>query len=197
VVDLCTIGLKSFFEGFCVSEFALAVDLFPPLIERLPDRAQIESNRRQFHSEGLARYPQTLGWAAADTRRFGTPQEINRQFHSLLGFLAIDETQATDLDAFRRDRNMLVHFGGMQQQRYRRSRSEQVDLSEIDLDDTICITRTTYLLWSDLIQGIARRIADESRQQLIQVVESAGIALNEDQQAAVDSLGWCEWDDAG
>jgi len=111
--ELCFIGLLSYFEAFCKDHFASLINIEPQLIVNLKGGGQnvdVDSTHVILCGEAAR---QRIGFVLAEKYDFGTSKKINALFLALLKVTPFNKPEAKRYDALLRDRNLLVHHGGV------------------------------------------------------------------------------------
>jgi hypothetical protein len=118
IAEVCFIGLAAYFEAFCKDHAASIINIAPTLIENLRQAGYDTRIDAQVALEFGARYPHTVGSLLMERYDFGTAKKINVVFENLLNITPFSKNDIKRYDSFLRDRNLLVHHGGLFTSKY-------------------------------------------------------------------------------
>lgn len=187
--ELCFIGLISYFEAFCKDHFASLINLEPGLTVNLKRSGQdvsIDSTHVVLFGSTLN---YRLGFLLAEKYDFGTPKKINALFSALLKITPLGREDMKRYAALLRDRNLLVHHGGIYTLAYLEQDSnpnavtdaffQSKKLSAHDVANAI-----------DFLEAIAKKLLRSSHRALTKEIEEQGISYSGDRQKALESIIW-------
>lgn len=188
--ELCFIGLISYFEAFCKDHFASMINLEPSLIFNLKRSGQdvsIDSSHVVLYGAAV---DCRLGFLLAEKYDFGTPKKINALFNALLKITPLGKDDAKRYAELLRDRNLLVHHGGVFTLAYL---EQQARLNSVTTDAFFnSKTIKTHEVGSaiDFLEGIAKKLLLSSQRALTQEIESRGIEYQGERKKALESIIW-------
>jgi hypothetical protein len=190
-LELCLVGLVSYFEAFCKELFAFSINIYPTLLERLRRDGPDISIDPLMAVEMGDKLKDKIGFIITERLNFGTPKEINANFRRLLTITPFGEDEAKKFEELLRDRNLLVHYGGTYTFRYiDQLRASPAGQRAEDKE----AHWNSFVLDSDLYFNLHEFVAAMSRKMLLAThkalatygMEKHGIEKN----APVDSLLW-------
>jgi hypothetical protein len=193
--ELCFIGLLSYFEAFCKDQFAAIINIEPNLISNLKAAGQDISVDASYVAMYANECDRRIGFLLASKYDFGTPQKINALFGALLRITPLGNKEVREYDQLLRDRNLLVHHGGIFTLRY----LEQTVIPAKGLKDTAfwnscTVSRKEVVVALGFIEGIARKLLRASHQGLLKFIDAHGLQYSPQRQQAMDFL--LRWGDA-
>ena len=115
---ICLIGAMSFFEAFCKDHFASLINIEPTLIEKLKNSGQdvmIDAVAVALLGTDIRH---KLGFCVAEKYDFGTAKKVNALYSSLLNLTPFSKDEERIYSGLLRDRNLLVHHGGVYTMNY-------------------------------------------------------------------------------
>jgi hypothetical protein len=187
-LELCLVGLVSYFEAFCKDLFALALNVYPELLERL-----IGWEGRDFSIDPLQavrlgdKMRDKIGFIIAERLDFGTAKEVNALYTRLLKVTPFNKDEMQHFAELLRDRNLFVHHGGNLTYRY----LQQVKRDHADAHfNSLVVDKAFYFRHHDFIEGIARKMLKGAHREL---TEFGKARYGFEQNAAVEYLLY--WDD--
>lgn len=192
--ELILIGLLSYFEAFCKDHFASLINIEPHLIETLKAHGQdtlIDSTNIMLYQEDIL---VRIGFLIAEKYDFGTSKKINALYKALLNITPFSKDDIIMLDKMLRDRNLIVHHGGV----YTLSHLKQKDapLEKLKVDaffNSIVFTKIELRERIDFIASITQKIMNSSHDALLKYLENHNIRPSKERQKAIDWLIY--WED--
>lgn len=118
IAALCFIGAVSYFEAFCKDHAASVVNIAPGLIENLRQAGCDTRVDAQRALEFGSKYQSKVGCLLMETYDFGTAKRINAIYNTLLNITPFSKNEMKRYDEILRDRNLLVHHGGIYTSKY-------------------------------------------------------------------------------
>jgi hypothetical protein len=189
-LELCLIGLVSYFEAFCRDLYALALNVYPELIERL-----IGWEGRDFSIDPLQavrlgdKIRDKIGFIIAERLDFGTAKEVNKLYTRLLKVTPFNKDEMQHFAELLRDRNLFVHHCGNLTYRYvQQAKGDQADAHF----NSLVVDKAFYFRQHDFIEGIARKMLKGAHREL---TEFGKARFGFEQNAAVEYLLY--WDVLG
>jgi hypothetical protein len=183
-LELCLVGLAAYFEAFCKDLFALSLNVYPELLERLLTAWE----GRDFSIDPLLAVRlgdsirDKIGFIISERLDFGTARAVNALYTRLLKITPFAKDEMQQFSELLRDRNVFVHHGGMLTYQY----LQQVKRSHTDAHfDSLVVDRAFYFRHHDFIEGIARKMLKGAHRELTEFGKTQyGFREN----APVDSL---------
>jgi len=111
--EICLIGLVAYFEAFCKDHFASILNIEPTLLVTIRQKGQDTRIDPARLIEFQDKWNFRLGFLVAENYDFGTAQKINALYSALLKVTPFSKSDAEFYDEMLRDRNLLVHHGGI------------------------------------------------------------------------------------
>ena len=185
-VEVCYISLTAYFEAFCKDLFASVLNIFPELTISLREAGQDTSldavNIRSMSDELEHR----LGCLLAEKYDFGTAKKINALFSALAKITPFSKDESAEFDRIHRDRNLLVHHGGIFTTAYlRQMSSRHAELNqEVAFWGSLVMTPERFAEDSDFLESIGRKLT------------SSIVSALTKKQALLDTLNHKERDSA-
>ena len=189
-LELCLVGLVSYFEGFCKDLYALALNVYPELVERLtvgPEGFDVSVGPVLAVRLGDA-IRDKLGFILSERYSFGTAKDVNNLYGRLPRLKPFDEADKAHFDDLLRDRNLIVHHGASYTYRYLR----QVNRGNSDAHwQSLVVNREFYIRHHDFIERVARKMLSAAHRELTDFGKSRyGFERN----TPIESL--LAWDDS-
>lgn len=186
--QVCFIGLVSFTEAFFKNYFASLINIYNPLALKLA------RNHRNINidvadiinlGEGLSA---KLGSLISEQFDFGTAANINSLYRNLLNITPFSKDEIVKYNEILRDRNLLVHHGGIYTNKYLRQKSNNSNETLRLYADSIVITKEQYIEFAEFILSVVHKTISASKSSLLRVIKEDGITITEIQQEAIDQL---------
>ena len=112
-LELCLVGLVSYFEAFCKDLFAVALNVYPELLERLHGWEGRDFSIDPLQAVRLGnKLRDKVGFIISERLDFGTAKEINALFTRLVKVTPFSKDEMQQFADLLRDRNIFVHHGG-------------------------------------------------------------------------------------
>ncbi|MGE0432806.1 MAG: hypothetical protein AB7S36_11140, partial [Planctomycetota bacterium] len=164
-LELCFVGLASYFEGFWKDLFALALNVYPALVERLsapPDGRDVSVDPMlAVHLGSTIR--DKLGFILSERYSFGSAKHVNSLYKRLLKFKPFDDADELHYDELLRDRCLIVHHGATYTYRYLR----QLDRNHDDAHwNSLVVNGAFYLRHHQFIEKVARKMLTSAHDEL-------------------------------
>jgi len=194
VLQLCFIGLMSYFEAFCKDHFASLLNIEPTLVADLRARGQdvsVDANHVVLFGDDIGA---RIGFVLAEKYDFGAAKKINALFRALLKITPFSRDEARKYDQLLHDRNLLVHHGGTYTLKYlEQSRAIPEALRTSAFFNSRRLPRSEVLSAIDFIEGIARKLLVASHGALTEYGQKSGSQYSTARQKALAALLW--WGD--
>ena len=189
LADLCFIGLISYFEAFCKDHFACLINLEPSLTVNLKRSGQdvsIDSTHVVLFGSTL---DYRLGFLLAEKYDFGTPQKINALFNALLKITPLGREDAKRYAALLRDRNLLVHHGGVYTLGYLEQAASPNAVRDAFFQSKK-LNAHEVANAIDFLEAIAKKLLRSSQRALTKQIEDRGISYSGERKKALDGIVW-------
>jgi len=153
-VEVCLIGLVSFFEAFCKHHFAAVINICPSLLDQFSEKRAQASVKLKDISLLLKNLEDQIGFVVAEQFDFGSAKAINGIFSDLIGISPFSKIEASRFDQLLNDRNLLVHHAGIYTIRYAGQKLSKKDLPGNLFQNSITVVRPTYFKWEKFLVGM-------------------------------------------
>lgn len=187
--EVCLIGLISYFEAFCKDHFASILNIEPTLLESLRDNGKdtlIDPSRLLEFQE---RWRIRLGFLVAEKFDFGTAKNINSLYGALLKITPFSKSEIKYYEELLRDRNLLVHHGGIFTQAYFKQNSHMLTSSNSrPFYDSLTVSAEYFDERIDFIKGIAKKLLKSTHSALHAYIEKSGADYSPGRMSAVDEF---------
>jgi len=192
VLELCFIGLLSYFEAFCKDHYASIINIVPQLLIRLREKhvdTNIDVVRAYMFGETVS---YRFGFLVAEKLDFGTPKKINANYSSLLEITPFSAKESDRLDLLISDRNLIVHHGGVITSRYAEQILRQKQFNRQAFWNSITISKTRLFAELDFISTISHKLLRSSHTTLLEYAKEEKIRVTREKKRAIDGFLW--WD---
>jgi hypothetical protein len=109
LIEVCYIGLVSYFEAFCKDHFASIINIVPTTVIRLRNKGYDATLDVAVLLQSKIDLTSQVGFLLAEEFDFGTPQKVNALYGALLNVTPFSKDEASVYDRILRDRHLLVH----------------------------------------------------------------------------------------
>lgn len=192
LIEICYIGLASYFEAFCKDHFASIINILPTTAMQLRDKGQDTTLDVAVLLRTKADLTSQLGFLLAEKYDFGTPQKVNALYGALLTVTPFSRDEALVYDRILRDRHLLVHHRGT----FTSSYLQQMRAGGLDSGrgriffDSLVVTRESFLLDLEFLEGIARKMLKSTHAAANRLVAEEGLTIGGERQKAIDAFLW-------
>ncbi len=189
-VEVCFIGLISYFESFCKSHFASLINICPQLLSNLKQSGQdVRIDATDIFKIG--EHPEhKIGFLISEGYDFGTSRKVNAIFNAILKISPFSKDDAHRYDRILNDRNLIVHHGGIYTVRYNEQIFAKKQIGKRVHMDSLVIGKKYFFEQSEFLENIAIKTIKASQGALSDFMNSQGIQLTESQREAIDALTW-------
>ena len=192
--EICFIGLIAYFEAFCKDHFASILNIEPTLLETLRQKGQDTridpACLLGFQDEWNFR----LGFLVAENYDFGTAQKINALYSALLKVTPFSKDEANFYDNMLKDRNLLVHHGGIFTLSYIEQNKKSFDENPTrPFFDSIVVNAKYFDKRLNFIESMAKKILKSTNMALESYVAGLGVSYSSERRKAMDVFLW--WGD--
>jgi hypothetical protein len=189
--EICLIGLVSYFEAFCKDHFASIINIEPSLVRLLRDSGQdilIDPTKLLVHD---ADWRARLGFIVGERYDFGSAQKINAFFGSLLKVTPFSKDQGHYFEGLLRDRNLLVHNGGVVTTSYLLQAKLDPEVSQMrPFFDSLVVTPAYLDERIKFLSSIARKTLKATHSALLSYVKQEQLQYSPERLQAVKFLLW-------
>ena len=153
---LCIIGLVSYFEAFVKDHFSSILSIAPTLIEKVKEVGYSTDIPAEEAFEFRDTLHYKIGFLIGQRMDFGAAKKINALYTAVLKITPFGRTEAVQLDSLLRDRNLIVHHGGIYSTSYIKQAFSEIDPQHRrPYDDTIEIPVEKVLETARFLKAIA------------------------------------------
>ena len=187
ITELAFMGLTGYFEAFCKNHFASILNICPNLVERLMGRHQTSIDATvllQFD----AYEPYKLGFLLAEHYDFGSAHKINVLYRDLLQLTPFSQANKKQYDSILRDRNLLVHHGGIYTPKYLRQTSVKMPADRAVFLHSLRISVNAFTEIAGFLETITLAMTERTQKGLREEAQSGKITLTELGRKAVDMM---------
>lgn len=192
VLEVCYMGLHSYFEAFCKDHFACLINICPSLVKQLKPRGyELTVDVTELLSFGNISVHR-LGFLIADKYDFGTAKQINAHYNALLLVTPFSGDAKAMFDRLLSDRNLLVHHGGVYNVRYIHQKNPTSPERQEPFWDSLVLTNEMYESAALFMENIALKIVRATKKALVAFIEERAIQQTDANKRAVSMLDY--WD---
>ena len=187
ISELCFMALTGHFEAFCKNHFASILNICPHLVERLKGGHQTSidaADLLQFEEYE----PYKLGFLLAERHDFGSAHKINTLYQDLLHLTPFSQGNKKRYDNILRDRNLLVHHGGIYTPKYLRQTSVEVPGEKAVFFHSLEISVDTFNEIAGFLETIALAMTKRTQQVFREEAQAGKITLTDLGRNAVDMM---------
>lgn len=188
IVEVCFIGLIAYFEAFFKDHFASLINICPQLLLGLKRNSGIDTNIDIVDLLALDdSIMHKLGFLLVEHYDFGNAKRINSFYHGLLSITPFSKDEIARYDQLLRDRNLLVHQGGIFTMKYIRQEFQiQADKPRA-FQDSLIVTRRKFFETALFLEGIANKTSNAAKSAVANFIETKGIVLSDEK---IKALRW-------
>jgi hypothetical protein len=185
--EICFIGLASYFEAFCKDHFASIINIIPNVLDNLKKNnidTNIDANDVSIYKEDTY---YKIGFLVVERMDFGSANKINSMYKALLGITPFSKNEIDYYNKMLRDRNLIVHHGGVYTLSY--SRQSKLQSNQDDpFYNSLIITKNDVLSYIYFIRNIAEKIAESSSIALNNYITLNNLLIGTEKQKAIKSF---------
>jgi hypothetical protein len=192
-LELCLIGLVSYFEAFCKDHFASIVNIIPELLNELRTLKfdiSIDATRALLLEDKL-KY--RFGFLLAEQYDFGTAKKINSNYGAILKVTPFSKKEEKEYDKILSDRNLIVHHGGVVTLRYAEQILKRKSVEKRAYFDSVVINEASYKKIRVFFLDMAQKILLSTHSAMKSYVNDNDILIDSEKIKAIDSFLW--WGD--
>ena len=189
VLELCFIGLAAYFEAFCKDQFSAIVNIMPQTLVRFTNARECTLAVKNLLPI-INNISGRLGFLLAEEYDFGTGKSVNSLFADLVNVTPFSKTELAEYSEFLRDRNLLVHHGGVFTTKYASQLPVALEYEGNVHFNSLVIDKTDIEKWSAFLLGIAKKLGQASSKAVMQLAEKSSITLDAETLGSVKALKW-------
>jgi hypothetical protein len=189
--EVCLIALSAYFEAFCKGQFAAAINICPEILQSFIKRRNgvslaLESVLAVVNGVGVQ---SKLGYLLSEHYDFGSAKAINGLYRDLLEITPFSAKEARKYEEFLRDRNLLVHHGGIYTVQYVAQRFRAGRARGLPHWDSLVVSPQMHGGWATFLLRMADKMASTSRTAVEAHFSKGGFFLGPEKKRAIDYLG--------
>ncbi len=189
VAELCIIGLSAYFEAFCKDQFAAIINIAPCTLEHFTKKREctvpVKSLLPRVHN-----LSQSLGFILAEGYDFGTAKHVNSLFSDLLKITPFSKTEIVKYSEFLRDRNLLVHHGGVFTTQYAFQKFDTAEMNTNVNWNSLVVGKKDVRRWAKFLFSVAEKFSGASAKALLQLGNDLALDFSAETVAAIEALRW-------
>ncbi len=193
IAELSFIGIIAYFEAFCKNHFASILNICPELIRQLKKTGKdikIDATSLLNIKEN-SQYK--LGFLLSERYDFGTSHKINSYYQSILKVNPFSKDEEKRHNRILRDRNLLVHHGGIFTTRYSSEQSFiNKSFGEKAHFASLIIGKKEFFATADFLEKIVRKTTTATKKKIFHFVESETTKLTDSQKKALELVDLCK-----
>ena len=176
--ELCFMALTGYFEAFCKNHYASIINVCPNLVERMTERHQAIINVTDLLQFG-AYEPYKLGFLLAERNDFGSARKVNALYLDLLQVTPFSQATKQRYDDILRDRNLLIHHGGIYTPKYLRQTPVELPAEQAVFFHSLEISASAFTVIASFLETIALAIVKKTQTRLREEAQMGNITLTE------------------
>lgn len=189
-VEVCFIGLIAYFEAFAKDHFASLVNICPQLLQNLK-KAGNDVSIDAVHLLGSgANLQNRMGFVLTERYDFGTGKRINSLYQNLVNITPFTKDEIHRYDQLLRDRNLLVHHGGIFTAKYLEQKYAGSPETKRVFFDSLVLTPKEFLSSASFLEEVARKMMKSTRAALEEFSLVNGIRQVGEHKTAIEALSW-------
>jgi hypothetical protein len=187
VLEICFIGLASYFEAYCKAQFAAIINICPQVLEEFAENREVTVRLKQL----LTIVPDInyrLGSLLSEEFNFGSAKSVNGLFHDILNVTPFSKDEMKRFAAFINDRNLLVHHGGIFTFKYKRRKFTDKLKSDMAQRKSLVISKQDIEEWANFLWHIAEKLAKSIQPRLEELMLRKIIEIDPERATAISGL---------
>jgi hypothetical protein len=196
VNELCLIGLVAYTESFFKDQFAAILNIEPSLVQNLAKAGYDVTIDPVVLLRYEADWRNKLGFLIAEKHDLGTWKKVNGLFNAVLGISPFSKEEGKYFEALLRDRNLLVHHGGVLTTAY--VAQKKAATSEEPLNgsfwNSLVITSTYLDERLEFIRALVRKTTKQACKRLTEIALTAPTPYSDEKNKAINAFEW--WSEA-
>ncbi len=186
--ELCVIGLAAYFEAFCKNEFAAVINICPDILDAFMVKRDCNIPGRALLFM-LSAPRCRLGSLVAEQYDFGSAKSINGLFRDILNIAPFSKREATRYSEFLRDRNLLVHHGGVYTLTYAQQKLAPEEMERQVHWGSLVVNKADVDKWADFLARLATKIGNAAAAAMLRSPVSRGLKRSAERKKAIRALG--------
>jgi hypothetical protein len=189
-LEVCFIGLISYFEAFMKDHFASIINICPELLNDLKKNGQDTT----INSADLLilehNHINKVGFLVAEKYDLGTANKINSVYMALLKVSPFSKSEKQKFDNLLNDRNLIVHHGGIYSLSYSQQNHHQEDVTNNAFMHSLVIDNNYFDEALKSINKLVVKTVLATHKKLSEYINENKINLTDEKQNAFDALVW-------
>lgn len=187
-IELCVIGLVSYFESFCKNHFASAINVCPQLLINLINKnIDLEINLNDLFSVNF-NPSYKIGSILSEKIDFGDAKKINFYYNSLFNFTPFSKNEILKYNELLNDRNLLIHHSGIFTTRYNNHKTMKKKIKGRIFLDSLVYTNDDFLNWDKFLRLIVLKILKQTSKSIALYVAHEKINLTKNKKLAIEYM---------
>lgn len=197
VNELCLIGLVSYTEAFFKDQFAAVLNIEPSLVQGLAKAGNDVLLDPVALLQHQSDWRCKLGFLISEKHDFGTWKKINALYSAMLGISPFSKEEGRFFEGILRDRNLLVHHGGVLTTAYIAQKKAEKDEEPLDgpFWNSLVVTPDYLDARLKFIRELARKTVKQVCKRLAEVALAAPSPYSEERMKAVHAVEWWSGDE--
>lgn len=190
--ELCLIGLVAYTEAFFKDQFAAILNIEPSLVQGLTKAGYEVSIDPAILLQYQDNWRCKLGFLIAEKHDFGTWKKVNGLFSAVLGISPFSKDEGKTFDTILRDRNLLVHHGGVLTTTYVAQKKTEINEESLEgpFWGSLVITPAYLDEQLEFIRKVVYKTIKQSCKRLSEIALTVPIAYSEEKKEAVKAIEW-------
>ena len=189
-LEVCFIGLISYFEAFMKDHFASIINICPELLNDLKKNGQDTT----INSADLLllehNHINRVGFLISEKYDLGTANKINSVYMALLKVSPFSKNEKHKFDSLLNDRNLIVHHGGIYSLSYCQQNHKKEDVAKNMFMHSLEIDDTYFSEAIDDVNHLVEKTVSATHKKLSDYIDENKIYLTEERQKALNALVW-------
>lgn len=189
-IEVCFIGLISYFEAFMKDHFASIINICPELLNNLKENGQDTT----INSADLLllkhNHINRIGFLIAEKYDLGTANKINSVYMALLKISPFTKNEKYKFDSLLNDRNLIVHHAGIFSLTYCQQNHQKEDIEKNMFMHSLVLDVNYFNEALKTINTLVEKTTFATHKRLSEYISENNIYLIEERQKALDALTW-------
>jgi len=187
LAEICLIGLAAYCEAFFKDLFAAMINICPQLLEGFVLRRDCTFTLAEvLHLVEGSKH--RIGSVLSEHYDWGSAQSVNGLFFDLLKVSPFSKDEAKKYAEFLRDRNLLVHHGGVYTFKYAGQKFSKQLLKRMAHWQSLTVRKGDVLRWSKFFHDIAKKTSSATHTALGVFVNNSSVRLGKERESALKLL---------
>jgi hypothetical protein len=189
-VEICLVGICSYFEAFCKAQFASVINSCPQVLTQFVEKRPSVALEVRDVLPILKDLHYKLGSLLAERYDFGSSDSINGLYRDLLSISPFSRRDAQRYRDLLNDRNLLVHHGGVYTYKYAGQKFAARVAKGSAHWDSLVVHPADFFRRAAFLEAMVRKITAATHKALANFVRAHRIALKPERKKAMDYLQW-------